>query len=96
MNTEGPVRENASPGRIKIPELIIAPVAIQKTSRKVNPFFNSIFFHPIACMPLLGGCLQQLYYASFVRITFTTIPDAVGSIQRTYSVVIPSGSMIFS
>ena len=46
MNTEGPVREYASPGRIKIPELIIAPVAIQKTSRKVKPFFNSIFFSP--------------------------------------------------
>ncbi|OEU44243.1 MAG: hypothetical protein BBJ60_10420 [Desulfobacterales bacterium S7086C20] len=42
MITEGPVREKANPGNIKIPELIIAPVAIQNTSRKVNPFFNSI------------------------------------------------------
>jgi len=53
MNTEGPVRENASPGRIKIPELIIAPVAIQKTSRKVNPFFNSILFSPDHLLLLL-------------------------------------------
>lgn len=43
---------------------------------------------------------QALVYApsvgSRVRMIFATMPAAVGSGQRTYSVVIPSGSITFS
>ena len=40
IKTAGPVRAKASPGKIKIPELIIAPVAMLNTSKKFNPFFS--------------------------------------------------------
>lgn len=43
INTAGPVRAKASPGKIKIPELIIAPVAMLNTPKNPNPFFNFIF-----------------------------------------------------
>ena len=42
MNTAGPVRAKASPGKINIPELIIAPVAMLNISKKFNPFFSFI------------------------------------------------------
>ena len=40
----GPEYKKAREGRIKIPELIIAPEAIQKTSAKPRDRFNSIHF----------------------------------------------------
>lgn len=43
-------------------------------------------------VPRLGKC----YAGSAVRVILTTMPDAVGSGQRTNSVVTPSGSIDFS
>jgi hypothetical protein len=43
IKTAGPVRAKASPGKMNIPELIIAPVAMLKTSKNPNLFFNSIY-----------------------------------------------------
>ena len=41
----GPIFSNATPGRIKIPELIMAPVAMQNTSRSPSVFNNSFFIY---------------------------------------------------
>jgi hypothetical protein len=46
INTADPVLAKASPGKINIPELIIAPVAILNTSKKPNPFFSFILHPP--------------------------------------------------
>jgi len=51
---------------------------------------NTRGFESLHCNP------REPHFGKAVRVTLITMPEAVGSMQRTYSVVTPSGSIVFS